>query len=109
MSDLIEQPVTKQPVQHWADYLELSTRALRVAKESGWSLAEAAKRHPFEWRTIKQCGQRTAIEIVETLAPFRRPEPEELLSAISGIEEELLFVVKRLGKLKQRIRELEQQ
>lgn len=107
MSDLIEQPVTEHKA-HWADDLELSTRAYRICRESGLSLAEAVKRHPFEWRSFKQCGQRTAIEIVESLAPFRRPEPSEILAAVSSIEEELMFVLSRVRRLKQRLGELEQ-
>lgn len=102
-----QQPVTEHKA-HWADDLELSTRAYRICRESGLTLAEAVRRHPFEWRTFKQCGQRTAVEIVESLAPFRRPEPLELLAEVNRIEGELAFVLTHLRRLKRRLGELEQ-
>lgn len=109
MSEHIEQqPVAEKKEQHWADDLELSTRAYRICRESGLSLAEAVKYHPFEWRRFKQCGQRTAVEIAESLAPFRRPEASELLATVSSIEEELMFLISRVRRLKQRLGELQQ-
>lgn len=108
MSEHIEQQPVTEHKAHWADDLELSTRAYRICRESGLSLAEAVKYHPFEWRRFKQCGQRTAVEIAESLAPFRRPEASELLAAVSSIEEELMFLISRVRRLKQRLGELEQ-